>query len=279
VLGLGLAFLREILDNTVKNPDELGTLSALPVLGVVPWDKRATAAPISFRADMHGSRAEGFRQLRTNLQFVDPDNPPKVIAVTSALPQEGKSHTALNLAAALAEAGQRVCLIEADLRKPSLADALGVIGDVGLTSVLIGRVSLHDVLQTVGDNLQVLVAGATPPNPSELLNSEAFKHTLRTIRGRVDTVVIDTAPLLPVTDGAQIAAFADATLLVVRASKTTREQIGRAIETLANVDVTPVGVILSMAATHRGGTYSYYYGEYRPNHRNRTGKEVAATTN
>jgi capsular exopolysaccharide synthesis family protein len=278
VLGLGLAFLREMLDNTVKDPDELATLSVLPVLGVVPWDKRAAASPISFRADMHGSRAEGFRQLRTNLQFVDIDNPPKVIAVTSALPQEGKSHTALNLAAALAEAGQRVCLIEADLRKPSLADALGIVGDVGLTSVLIGHVSLTDVLQNAGDNLQVLVAGSTPPNPSELLNSEAFKHTLRTVRGSVDTVIIDTAPLLPVTDGAQIAALADATVLVVRASKTSREQITRAIETLSNVDVTPVGVILSMAATRRGGTYSYYYGEYRPVHRNRTGKEVPATT-
>ena len=276
VLGLGFAFLREMLDNTVKDPDELGTLSALPVLGVVPWDKRARAVPISFRADMHGSRAEGYRQLRTNLQFVDVDHPPKVIAVTSALPQEGKSHTALNLAAALAEAGQRVCLIEADLRKPSLADALGIPGDVGLTSVLIGHVSLVDVLQDVGDNLQVLVAGSTPPNPSELLNSIAFKHTLRSVLSRVDTVVIDTAPLLPVTDGAQIAALADATVLVVRASKTSREQISRAIGTLSKVDVTPVGVILSMAAVSRGGTYAYYYGEYRPNHRSRTGKEIPA---
>ena len=275
VLGLGFAFLREMLDNTVKDPDELAAHSALPVLGMIPWDKRAAAVPISFRADAHGSRAEGYRQLRTNLQFVDIDNPPKVIAVTSALPQEGKSHTALNLAAALAEAGQRVCLIEADLRKPSLADALGVIGDVGLTAVLIGRASLADVIQHVGDNLEVLVSGSVPPNPSELLNSEAFRHTLRSVSAKVDAVVIDTAPLLPVADGAQIAALADATVLVVRAAKTTHDQIARAIETLANVDVTPVGVILSMAQNRRSGGY-YYYQEYRPNRHAHTSERAAS---
>jgi len=221
------------------------------------------------------SRRGLYRQLRTNLQFVDIDDPPKIIAVTSALPQEGKSHTALNLAAALAEAGQRVCLIEADLRKPSLADALGIIGDAGLTSVLIGRATLAEVVQSVGDNLQVLVSGAVPPNPSELLNSEAFRHTLRAVRASVDTVVIDTAPLLPVADGAQIAALADATVLVVRAGKTSREQITRAIETLANVDVTPVGVILSMAQNRRGGGY-YYHEEYRPNRRSHGVAEKAA---
>jgi capsular exopolysaccharide synthesis family protein len=175
----------------------------------------------------------------------------------------------------LAEAGLRVCLIEADLRKPSLADALGIVGDAGLTSVLIGRASLADVVQTVGDNLEVLVAGAIPPNPSELLNSEAFRHTLRNVRTRVDTVVIDTAPLLPVADGAQIASLADATLLVVRAGKTTRDQITRAIETLANVDVTPVGVILSMGENRRGGGY-YYYQEYRPNRRAEGSTETAS---
>ncbi len=274
VLGLGFAFLRELLDNTVKDPDELATHSALPVLGMIPWDKRAAAVPISFRADAHGSRAEGYRQLRTNLQFVDIDKPPKVVAVTSALPQEGKSHTALNLASALAEAGQRVCLVEADLRKPSLADALGIVGDVGLTAVLIGRASLADVVQHVGDNLEVLVSGAVPPNPSELLNSEAFRHTLQSIRASVDIVVIDTAPLLPVADGAQIAALADATVLVVRAAKTTHEQITRAIETLGNVDVTPVGVVLSMAQNRRSGGY-YYYQEYRPNRHSRTSSEAA----
>jgi capsular exopolysaccharide synthesis family protein len=264
-LGIGFAFLRELLDNTVKDPEELGAFTDRPVLGVVPWDKRATESPISFRADAHGGRAEGFRQLRINLQFVDVDDPPKVIAITSALAGEGKTHTALNLAAALAEAGQRVCLIEADLRKPSLAGALGIVGDVGLTSVLVGQAKIEDVLQNAGQNLAVLSSGPVPPNPSELLNSAAFRQALDYIRQHVDVVVIDTAPLLPVADGAQIAALADATLVTVRAARTTHDQIRRALETLTNVGVTPVGVILSMAPHRRKGGYAYYYEEYRPN--------------
>ena len=263
-LGLGLAFLREVLENTVKDPSELADVSGLPVLGVVPWDKRAPETPLSFRADAHGSRSEGYRQIRTNLQFVDIDNPPRLIAITSAMPGEGKTHTALNLAAALAEAGRRVCLVEADLRRPTLAAALGLVSDVGLTSVLIARAEVGDVLQVVNDNLVVLVAGQVPPNPSELLNSDAFRRTLATLRETADVVIIDTAPLLPVADGAQTAALAEATLLTVRAAKTTREQISRAVETLANVGVTPVGAVLSMAPHRRGGTYSYYYEDYRP---------------
>ena len=264
ILGLGLAFLREVLDNTVKDPIELAEQSDLAVLGIVPWDKTAGDVPISFRADPHGSRSEGFRQLRTNLQFVDVDKPPKIIAVTSALPQEGKSSTAMNLATALAESGQQVCLIEADLRKPSIGQALGLVGDVGLTSVLIGKAPLGAVLQNAGNNLAVVTSGPVPPNPSELISSEAFRKTLLEAAGRADVVIVDTAPLLPVADGAQIAAMADATLLVVRAGRTTRDQIRQAVQALARVDVVPVGAILSMAQRHRGSKYPYYYADYRP---------------
>lgn len=265
VLGLGLALVREVLDNTVKSSDELVEETTLPVFGVIAWDKLAPDKPISFRADLHGTRAESFRQLRTNLEFVDVDNPPRTIAVTSAMPGEGKSHTALNLAAALAEAGKRVCLVEADLRKPTVAWALGLVGDVGLTSVLIGQAEVEEVLQSAGPNFAVLAAGPVPPNPSELLLSANFKRVLATIAEHVDVVIIDTAPLLPVADGAQIASMVDATLLAVRAGKTTREQISRALGTLTNVGVTPVGTVLSMASNARSGAYGYYYyGEYRP---------------
>ena len=264
IIGLGLAFMREMLDNTVKDPVELAEQSHLAVLGIVPWDKTAGDSPISFRADPHGSRSEGFRQLRTNLQFVDVDKPPKIIAVTSALPKEGKSSTAMNLATALAESGQQVCLIEADLRKPSIATALGLVGDVGLTSVLIGKSSLDSVLQNAGMNLAVVTSGPVPPNPSELISSEAFHRTLQEAAGRADVVIVDTAPLLPVADGAQIAAMADATLLVVRAGKTTRDQIRQAVDSLGRVDVVPVGAVLSMAQRRRGSDYPYYYAEYRP---------------
>ncbi len=265
VLGLGIAVLRELLDNTVKTPEELATQANTPVLGVVPWDKKAAQTAISFRADPHGMRSEAFRQMRTNLQFVDVDKPPRIIAVTSALPGEGKTHTALNLAAALAEAGQRVCLVEADLRKPTLAKLLGLVGDVGLTSVLIGKAEITQVLQNAGQKLAVMTSGPVPPNPSELLVSDHCRRTLTYIADQVDVVIIDTAPLLPVTDGAEISAIADATLLAVRAGKTTREQIKRAHAVLSNVDVKPVGAILSMASNRRSGSYNYYYyADYRP---------------
>lgn len=263
LIGVGVAMLREVLDNTVKDPAELGDVAGLPVLGIVPWDKVAAGSPLSFRIDAHGSRAESFRQMRTNLQFVDVDHPPRTIAVTSALPGEGKTHTALNLAFAIADAGQRVCLIEADLRRPTLAKSLGIVGEVGLTSVLIGKADVDDVIQRVSDNLGVIASGQVPPNPSELLESDAFRRVLDSVRQMTDVVVIDTAPLLPVADGAQIAASVDATLLTVRANKTTREQIARAIATLANVAVTPVGVVLSMTPHTRGSSYAYYDG-YRP---------------
>lgn len=264
ILGLGLAFLREVMDNTAKDPGELAEQAGIAVLGIVPWDKTTAEAPISFRADPHGSRSEAFRQLRTNLQFVDVDRPPKIIAVTSAVPNEGKSSTAMNLATALAESGQHVCLIEADLRKPSIAQALGLIGDVGLTSVLVGKVPFEAVLQNAGMNLAVVTSGPVPPNPSELISSEAFRNTLRRAARRADVVVVDTPPLLPVADGAQIAAMADATLLVVRAGKTSFDQIRQAVQSLGRVDVVAVGAILSMAQRRRGSAYPYYYAEYRP---------------
>ncbi len=264
VLGVGLAIVRELLDNTVKSPEDLTSAAGLPVLGIVPWDKRTGEQAVSFRADPHGSRAEAFRQLRTNLQFIDVDQPPRIIAVTSALPGEGKTHTALNLASALAEAGQRVCLIETDLRKPTLASILGLVKEVGLTTTLIGEAEVEDVLQNAGHNFAVMTSGTVPPNPSELLVSDQCRRTIQYVADRVDIVVLDTAPLLPVADGSDVAALADATVLTVRAGKTTYEQIKRANESLANVGVKPVGAVLSMSRARSGGYNYYYYSDYRP---------------
>jgi capsular exopolysaccharide synthesis family protein len=234
---------------------------------VVPFDKRTTKVPVAFRGDPHSGRSEAYRQIRTNMQFVDVDNPPRVIAVTSAISNEGKSMTAINLAVALAETGARVCLVGADLRKPTLAESLGLVADVGLTTVLIGKAPIESVLQDAGRNLRVLTSGPVPPNPSELLISAHAREVIREIAAQFDFTIIDSAPLLPVTDGAEVAALADATLLVVRSGKTTRDQAARAIEALAKVGERPVGVVLNMVTRTRGGydtEYGYYYSEYRP---------------
>lgn len=266
LIGVGVAVLREVLDNTVKGPsdfEEMGT----PVLGLVPFDKRTPRAPIAFRHDPHSSRSEAYRQLRTNLQFVDVDNPPRIIAVTSAVPGEGKTTTAVNLAAALAEAGAKVCLVEADLRRPSMAKSLGLVGDVGFTTVVIGKAPIETVLQNAGRNLAVLTSGPIPPNPSELLISQHARQVIAELARNVDFTIIDTPPLLPVTDGAEVATMADATLLVHRASKTTRDQAARSIQALDKVGRRPVGVILNMISRSSGKysyEYGYYYAGYRP---------------
>ena len=231
------------------------------MLGLVPFDKRTPKAPIAFRTDPHSSRSEAYRQLRTNMQFVNIDRPAKIIAVTSAVPGEGKTTTALNLAAALAEAGFRVCLIEADLRRPTLAKSLGLVGDVGFTTVLIGQAPVEAVLQNAGRNLAVMTSGPVPPNPSELLITDQASAIIQHVAEKVDYTIIDTAPLLPVADGAEIAARADATLVVHHAGKSTKDQAARSIEALEKVGVRPVGVILNMITRSRG-TYDYNYGYY-----------------
>jgi capsular exopolysaccharide synthesis family protein len=263
--GIVIVVLRDVMDNTVKGPRDFEDLN-VPVLGHVPFDKRVAKTPIAFRGDPHGPRSEAYRQLRTNLQFVDVDNPPRVIAVTSALPGEGKTTTAINLAAALAEAGNRVCLVETDLRRPTLARNLGLVGDVGFTTVLIGKTPVESVLQNAGRNLAVLTSGPLPPNPSELLLSDQARALIATIAEQVDFVILDTPPLLPVADGAEMAIIADATVLVHRAGKTTHDQVQRAVQVLAKVDRRPVGAILNMVtrsgARYGGYEYGYYYIDY-----------------
>lgn len=265
LLGLGIVILRDVLDNTMKGPADFEALG-VPVLGTVPFDRRVSRSPLAFRSDPHSARSEAYRALRTNMQFVDVDNPPHVIVVTSAMPNEGKTTTAINLASALAEAGYRVCLVDADLRRPSVANTLGLVGDVGFTSVLISDTPVEDVLQNAGRNLAVLTSGPVPPNPSELLISEHARAVLADIAAKVDYCVIDTPPLLPVTDGAELATIADATLIVARAGKTTNDQSRRAIEALAKVGEKPVGIILNMVSAGAASDYryGYYYTPYRP---------------
>lgn len=279
LLGVGIVVLRDVLDNTVKGPQDFEPLG-VPVLGYVPFDKRTAKTPVAFRDDPHSARSEAYRQLRTNLQFVNVDNAPRIIAITSAVPGEGKSITALNLAASLAEGGFRVCLIEADLRRPTLAKTLGLVGNVGFTTALIGRAPVETVIQNAGHNLEVLTSGPVPPNPSELLISDFAREIISQVAENVDYTIIDTAPLLPVADGAEVAALADATLVVHHAGQSTREQAARAIEVLAKVGERPVGVVLNMITKGRGGydeQRGYYPTSYRPQRSRRGGAEVDFT--
>lgn len=263
MLGMGLALLRDQLDKTIKDPEVLEEITGTGVIGYIPFDKKLVADhAIAFETD-NGGTAEGFRKLRTNLQFLAVDDPPRLIVVTSSSPSEGKSTTSINIALALAEAEHSVVLVDGDLRRPRLADYLNLVGAVGFSTVLSGGATIDDVLQkTEFSNLTVLTAGTIPPNPSELLGSLAAKRVFSDLRAKFDYVIIDSSPLLAVTDGAILAAEADGAIVAVRAGKTKRDQLAHAIGTLHDVGAKLLGAVFTMLPTRGSGSYSYNYYYY-----------------
>jgi capsular exopolysaccharide synthesis family protein len=267
VLGIGLAVLRGLLDNTVKDREALEEITGTGLVGSIPFDKDRRKEPaITFDAD-NSPIAEAFRKLRTNLQFLAVDNPPRVIVVASSVPDEGKTTTAINIALALAEAEHNVVLVGGDMRRPTLEKYLGVVEEVGFSTVLAGRAQLDDVLQkTRFPRLTVLASGAIPPNPSELLGSLVAKKVLDQLRVNFDYVVIDSTPLLAVTDAAILAASADGVLLMARFGQTKRDQLAHAVGSLDDVGAQLLGAVFTMVPT-RGNNAPYsYYGSYGTQH-------------
>jgi capsular exopolysaccharide synthesis family protein len=262
LLGTAIAVLREVTDSTVKTSESLHDLSGAPVLATIPHDSVAQKTPLITGSANRSPRAEALRQLRTNLRFVDVDRPVRLIVITSAVSGEGKSSTAVNLAVVFAEAGQRVLLIDADLRRPKLAEYLGIEGALGLTNVLAGGVEPEDVLQPWGSGVQVLPSGFLPPNPSELLASQQMADLMGAFRKRYDMVIIDSPPLLPVTDGAVLAASADGALLVARAAKTSNSQVAAALRALNAVNARLLGCVFNMAPGMTDEHSHYYYGHH-----------------
>jgi capsular exopolysaccharide synthesis family protein len=259
LLGIGLALLRDRLDNTVKNQQIVEHITGAGVVANIPFDKERRKDPVILFANDRSAIAEAFRTFRTNLQFLEVDNPPRVLVVTGSMPGEGKSTAAMNLALALAEAEHNVVLVDGDMRSPKLHDYLELIGSVGFSTVLSGQASLEDVLQkTRFPGLTVLTAGAVPPNPSELLGSLAAQKVLNELRAQFDYVVVDSSPLLAVTDAAILAADADGVLVVARFAKTKRAQLAHAVANLKNVGAPILGAVLTMRPARGGESYSYY---------------------
>jgi len=260
LLGVAVAILRRLLDTKVRNETDLEQVTSVPVLGVVPFDSDAAAHPVVIRDDPLSVRSEAVRRLRTNLQFVEAAEHSRSVVVTSSIPGEGKSTAALNLAASLSDAGLNVVLVDADLRRPSIARYVGIEGSVGLTTVLIGEAALDDVLQPWGDSsLRVLPSGQVPPNPSELLGSGAMADVLDQLTERFDMVILDSPPLLPVTDGAILGRLAGTTLVVVGADRLHRSQLRGALESLSTAGVHVSGIVLNKVAAHNFGPYEYGY--------------------
>ncbi len=262
-LGLGLvwALVRDSLDTTVKDVADVTAVAGASPLGIVGFDPDAARDPLSALSPS-SQRSEVFRAIRTNLQYVDVDDQPTVITVTSARPTEGKTTTALNLAIATAQVGQRVCVVETDLRRPKVGEYLGLDESIGLTDVLAGNATLDDALITWRRGLlTVLPAGHVPPNPSELLASHQMVSVLKALRARFDLVLLDATPLLPVTDGAVISSVSDGAVLVVRHGSTTRDQLERAVDALRQVDARLLGAVFNFVPARSGGySYRYPYG-------------------
>ncbi len=262
-VGLGVAVLRELLDTRVRTVEDVEAVTDTSVLGVIGYEPDAPNRPLIVQESPQSMRAEAFRRLRTNLQFLAVEGQNNAIVMTSALPGEGKSTTTINLAITLADAGQRVALVDADLRRPSIAKYMGIEGSVGLTTVLIGRAGLEDVIQPWGNgNLDVITSGQVPPNPSELLGSRRMAAFVEELTSHYDVVLIDTSPLLPVTDGAILARLVGGAVVVVGAGTIHRAQLEDAIEALTTVNAKVLGMVVNRVPVRSGGAYAYHYYDY-----------------
>ena len=276
--GVGLAFLLENLDNTVRTPEQAQAFSALPALGIIPLgSKRASengqrrlavasskeAVELVTQSRPQSQMAESYRALRTSLLLSSLGAPPKVILITSAMPQEGKTTTSINTAVVLAQKGVKVLLIDADLRRPSIHKALGMGPRSGLSNILTGSVEAQQAItrSPLVSSLYVLPAGTPPPNPAELLASANMRELVESLSREYDHIVIDTPPTLSVTDAVVLSICAEAVVLVIRSGKTTKQALRRSRELLLRVNARVAGVLLN--AVDLSSPDYYYYYEYQ----------------
>lgn len=265
-LGLGTALLRTVLDTKIRGEADVRRITSVAILGGISYDENALKSPLLTQIGSQSPRAESFRQIRTNLQFAHVSNKSKTILVTSSLPGEGKSTTATNMAIAMSQAGQRVALVDADLRRPMVGDYLGLDRNAGLTTVLVGQVHLEDLMQPwAGGNLHVLTSGQIPPNPSELLGSEAMRDVIALLEEHYDAVVIDAPPLLPVTDAAVLAQQVGGVVLVVGSQSVTSNDVTKSLAALEMVDADLLGLVLNKLPTKGPDAYAYSYTSYSAN--------------
>jgi capsular exopolysaccharide synthesis family protein len=288
-LGIGLAFFQEYLDSSLKSPDDVQRFLKVPSLGTIPnmqslgkgrpyaygsskfprqepvarGELEKTPAELITHTAPSSVMAEAYRSVRTSLLLSLPERAPRVVLVTSAVPSEGKTVTAINLAVSLTQTGSRVVLVDADMRKPRIHSVFSIGNLPGLTSFLTGSANLKDVIHDVGPaNLHLLPCGVVPPNPAELIQSGRFNHLVQVLRQYFDYVVFDSPPLANVSDARILAANAEATLLVVKAFSTSRHMAKRAVEHLQELKARNIAVILNDLDVRIRGSYSYYSDRY-----------------
>ncbi len=266
LLGLGAAFLLDYLDDSVRSTEDMESAAGgLPVLAVVPIDPPPDHLPISVSRPTDFA-VEAYRGLRTSLQFISLDTDTRIIQVTSPLSGDGKTTTAANLAVVFAQAGLSVILIDADLRKPRLHEVFAVPGDRGLTDALLGE-GYQQLVHRVFDNLDLMTAGTIPPNPSEMLGSRQMRSLLESLSEAYEIVVVDSAPVLPVTDSVALSAAVQGVLLVCSSGRTSTKQVRSSLAQLQRVQAPVLGTVLNKAGSGKSGYGGYGgygpYGGYR----------------
>lgn len=260
-VGIATSLLRTHLDTSLRTSHELAHATGFPTLGVLVNDRDTRRRPVLEPKELGSRRAEQYRQLRTNLRFVHAANPVRVLVITSAVESEGKSTAAINLAITIARSKTRTLLIDADLRRPRVGSRLGLLDEIGLTSILVGDADLDSVVQEWGsDGLHVLASGPIPPNPSELLGSPAMRALLAHAREEYEMVIIDTPPIAPVTDAVVTSLLADGAVVVVRSGKTSRDRVSKAVAALSSVNARVLGAVLTMASPSLSQGGETYYG-------------------
>ena len=283
-LGVGITLLIDLLDDTIKTPEELERMN-LTALGTIPivniedirrrmkrqgkeltaQDEARIESKMITRFSPKSPISEAYRSLRTNIQFSDIDNPKRVILMTSSATKEGKSTTCVNLAITFAQTGSRVLLVDSDLRRPTLHNFFNLDKMYGLSNVLIGSLAFSDVIKrTEVENLDVITAGDIPPNPAEMVASERMKAFLEEARSRYDVVMLDSPPVVAVTDAAILTTRADATIVVVSSGMTGRSELKRALGLIESVGSHVLGVILNgLDIKKMYGSYYYYFHYYQ----------------
>jgi capsular exopolysaccharide synthesis family protein len=258
--GAGLAFFIEYLDNTIKSPEEAETRLKAPVLGVISHlSKKDEKVEFSVTSDPLSAISENYKAIRTSILLSSADNPPACLLVCSMAPKEGKTTTAANLASALAQQGKKVILIDADLRRPRIHKVYERENQAGLSSHLAGNSDPVIITDKLPDGIHIMTSGPIPPDPSELLGSKRLAALIETLRQTYDFIIIDSPPLMSVSDSLILAKLADGTVIVTRAAKTTYDMAQKGLKQLRDIGAHVIGLVINGADFRKSG-YDYYYG-------------------
>ncbi len=266
-LGVGLVFSAEYLNDTIRNTEEFEKITSIPTFALIPrfneWKDKKPYEKTIKASDLHSPVIEAFRNLRTTITFATPQENLKTILVTSSVPQEGKTQIAVNLAISLAHGGAKTILIDADLRKGNVHKYFRLRTSKGLSTYLLGKHSLKEVIQPTGiENLDILPCGKHPPHPAELISSSTFKKLLQELEKEYDRIVIDSPPVLNVSESIVLGVSAQGTLLIVKGGSTSRKLVLRAVELLRKNKVKIIGGVINNLGPAELDYHSYYYYYY-----------------